>query len=105
MPQNTVTSMVQTRDGYLWLGTFGGLVRFDGVRFTTFNTANTPSLHSNRVMSLYEDQEATLWIGTEIGDVVRLRNGSFEIFATGDGSSNNIVLSFLSDRHGDLWVG
>lgn len=105
MPQNTVTSMVQTRDGYLWLGTFGGLVRFDGVRFTTFNTANTPTLHSNRVMSLYEDSDATLWIGTETGDVVRMRNGSFEIFAAGDGSSNNVVLSFLSDRRGDLWVG
>jgi len=105
LPQNTVTSIVQTRDGYLWLGTFGGLVRFDGVRFTAFNTADIPALRSNRIMSLYEDDECALWIGTETGDIVRLQNGSFEVFAPGDGSSNNVVLSFLVDRHGDLWVG
>ncbi|MBX7174566.1 MAG: hypothetical protein K1X72_26565 [Pyrinomonadaceae bacterium] len=97
--------MLQTRDGYLWLGTFGGLVRFDGIRFTIFNTANTPALHSNRVMALYEDADGMLWIGTETGDIVREQNGSFEIFKTGDGSSNNVVLSFLSDQRGDLWVG
>lgn len=105
LPQNTVTSMVQTRDGYLWLGTFGGLVRFDGVRFTTFNTVNTPALRSNRIMALYEDGDGTLWIGAESGDIVKLQNNSFEIFAVGDGTSNNVVLSFLSDRRGDLWVG
>lgn len=105
LPQNSVTSIVQTRDGYLWLGTFGGLVRFDGVRFTTFNTANTPALRSNRIMSLYEDAEKILWIGTETGDVIKLQDGSFGIFAAGDGSSNNVVLSFLADSRGDLWVG
>jgi hypothetical protein len=42
LPQNTVISIVQTRDGYIWLGTFGGLVRFDGVKFTVFNTINAP---------------------------------------------------------------
>lgn len=105
LPQNTVTSIVQTRDGYLWLGTFGGLVRFDGVRFTTFNTSNTPMLRSNRILSLHEDTEKTLWIGTETGDVFRLQNGLFTIFAEGDGTSNNMVLSLQTDRRGDLWVG
>ena len=105
LPQNTVTSIVQTRDGYLWLGTFGGLVRFDGVRFTTFNSADIPALRSNRIMSLYEDAGGTLWIGTETGDIARFQNGSFEIFASGDGITGNVVLSFLVDRRGDLWVG
>lgn len=105
LPQNTVTSIVQTRDGYLWLGTFGGLVRFDGVRFTTFNSADIPALRSNRIMALYEDDEAALWIGTETGDIVRFRNGAFEIFVSGDDTTNNVVLSFLIDRRGDLWVG
>ena len=105
LPQNTVTSMVQTREGYLWLGTFGGLVRFDGVRFTTFNTANTPALRSNRIMSLYEDADGTLWIGTETGDVVRRQNEVFDIFVYAEGNTGNVVLSLLVDRSSNLWVG
>jgi ligand-binding sensor domain-containing protein len=56
LPQNSVNAIVQTRDGYLWLGTFGGLARFDGVRFTTFDTGNTPVLKGTRIISLYEDR-------------------------------------------------
>ena len=52
LPQNSVNTVIQTRDGYLWLGTFGGLVRFDGLRFTVFNGANTPELN-NGVTSLF----------------------------------------------------
>ena len=51
LPQNSVNAILQTRDGYLWLGTFGGLTRFDGVKFTIFNTGNTPGLKSNRILS------------------------------------------------------
>src|SRR5262245_57608165 len=52
LPQNSVNAIVQSRDGYLWLATFGGLARFDGVRFTIFNSANTPGLKSNRITAL-----------------------------------------------------
>ncbi|MBS1795293.1 MAG: hypothetical protein JSS81_15660 [Acidobacteria bacterium] len=105
LPQNTVTSIVQTRDGYLWLGTFGGLVRFDGVKFTVFNTANTPALISNRIMALYEDPDGVLWIGSDTGDIVAYRDGGFELFEISDGQPNNFVSSFLVDRAGTLWVG
>lgn len=105
LPQNTVTSIVQTREGYLWLGTFGGLVRFDGVRFTTFNTANTPALRSNRIIKVYKDPQGTLWIGAENGDVVQFADGAFRTFAVEENSPDNIPLSFLVDRKGDLWIG
>jgi len=49
LPQNSVNAILQSRDGYLWLATFGGLARFDGVRFTIFNSGNTPGLLSNRI--------------------------------------------------------
>ena len=52
LPINTITAIVQTRDGYLWLGTNDGVVRFDGVRFTVYNADNTPELPSNRIISL-----------------------------------------------------
>src|SRR5262245_26554692 len=67
LPQNTVTTIVQTRDGYLWFGTFGGLVRFDGYAFTVFDPDNTPGLASARVTTLHEDRRGVLWIGTEAG--------------------------------------
>src|SRR5438309_718628 len=62
LPQNKVTAVVQTRDGYLWLGTYNGLARFDGVRFTVFDGNNTPELYSSRVTSLFEAGDGTLWI-------------------------------------------
>ena len=66
LPQNTVNCIAQTRDGYLWVGTSNGLARFDGVRFVTFRSADTPGLRSNRIRCLYEDLRGVLWIGTEV---------------------------------------
>ena len=65
LPINTITAVLQTRDGYLWLGTNDGLVRFDGVRFTVYNAGNTPELPSNRITALREDRAGALWILTE----------------------------------------
>jgi ligand-binding sensor domain-containing protein len=65
LPQNSVISMTQTRDGYLWLGTINGLVRFDGIRFTVYDEYNTPGLASTPISSLYEDRKGNLWIGTD----------------------------------------
>jgi ligand-binding sensor domain-containing protein len=67
LPQNSVFTIVQTRDGYLWLATQEGLVRFDGIRFTIFDKRNTPQIKANNIQALYEDQEGALWAGTEGG--------------------------------------
>jgi len=69
LPQNSVTAVAQTRDGYLWLGTYSGLARFDGARFTVFNDSNTPENARQRVTSLFEADDNTLWIGHENGEV------------------------------------
>jgi ligand-binding sensor domain-containing protein len=60
LPQNSVTSVIQTRDGYIWIGTYSALARFDGVRFTVFDTGNTPGMRSSRVTSLFEAKDGTL---------------------------------------------
>src|ERR1043165_4445690 len=63
LPQNSVRAIVQTRDGYLWVGTLDGLARFDGVRFTVFNRANSPGLSGNRITALHEAADGALWMG------------------------------------------
>jgi ligand-binding sensor domain-containing protein len=64
LPQKQVSSLLQTRDGYIWVGTQGGLARFDGVRFATFDTFNTPQLYSNRIHLLIEATNGDLLIAT-----------------------------------------
>jgi ligand-binding sensor domain-containing protein/signal transduction histidine kinase len=77
LPNSTVTALAQTRDGYLWVGTFNGLARFDGVRFVTFNPANTPAMKHARVQRLFVDAEDTLWINTYDGALISFRDGVF----------------------------
>src|SRR5689334_13838117 len=82
---NAVTSMIQTRDGYLWIGTYQGLMRYDGVRFTLFDTAHTRGLHNNRITALYQDRQDTLWIGHETGQMTQLQDGHFQPAELGQG--------------------
>src|SRR5882724_8200769 len=72
LQQNAITAIVQSRAGYLWLGTYHGLARFDGIKFTIFDSSHTPGLNNSRVTSLYEDSDGMIWIGHETGEVTRL---------------------------------
>ncbi len=95
LPQNSVHAIAQTRDGYMWFGTEGGLARFDGVRFTIFNTRNTPQLHSNDIRSLLVD-DGNLWIATADG-VAEFGVSSVKSFSTADGlPGNNVIGLYLS---------
>jgi len=58
LPQNTVTGITQTADGYLWVATKGGLTRFDGVRFTPFFKGTTPALESSYARAVAKDRTA-----------------------------------------------
>ncbi len=103
LPSNTIRAILQTRDGYLWLGTFNGLVRFDGVRFVVFGEAQ--GLLNPRIVCLYEDRAGALWIGTEGGGLIRYRGGQFTPYTASAGLSDNVVLSMTEDSAGNLWVG
>ncbi len=91
LPQNSVRDIVQTRDGYLWIATFDGLVRFDGVRFTVFNKSNAPGLPGNRFIYLHEDRQGDLWAVLENGEIVRRHQGRFSMY-TAQGMPEGIPL-------------
>ncbi len=104
LPQNSVYAVLQTSDGYLWLTTFDGLVRFDGVRFTVFNKGNSAGMASNRFLSLFAEADDTLWLGTEDGGLVRFRNGQSQTFTTADGLPANQVNAVQKDVDGSLLI-
>ncbi len=104
LPQNSINAIHQARDGYLWLATSDGLVRFDGVRFTVFNKSNSPGIASNRFSCLFEDRHGDLWIGTENGGVTRRRGGAFTTYTTDHGLPYNLIRGVTGDEAGNLWV-
>jgi signal transduction histidine kinase len=104
LEQNPITAVVQTRDGYLWLGTYTGLLRFDGVRVTVFDSATTPGLLNGRVTSLYEDRDGVLWIGHETGELTRLSGGEFRAMGRTRGWVGGAVEAISADEKGDLWL-
>src|SRR5215471_8079038 len=81
LPQASVNDILQTRDGFLWMATFGGLVRYDGFRFQVFNSGNTKGLETSRFLDLYEDHEGALWISSEQKGLVRYKNGVFTTYS------------------------
>ncbi len=105
LPQSSVEALLQTRDGYLWLGTQEGLVRFDGIRFVVFDKSNTKALKANRVVALCEDRKGDLWIGTEGGGLTRLQQGVFTTWREANGLPNDRVRAVVEDASGVLWVG
>jgi ligand-binding sensor domain-containing protein/AraC-like DNA-binding protein len=104
LPLNTITALIQTQDGYIWVGTHAGLLRFDGVQFTTF-TKQDSLLTNDRITSLYEDANKVLWIGTDGGGLYSWEKGLWQNFNTNDGLSNAHVRTITGDWQGDLWVG
>lgn len=105
MPEQTVQAFAQTPDHYLWIGTTGGLLRFDGARMTVFDDENTPQFKTNSVFSLMVSRDGSLWIGTEGGGLVRYSAGRFQVFGAQDGLSDGFVRALLEDRQGTIWVG
>ncbi len=106
LPQETVQAVAQTPDGFLWIGTTGGLLRFDGSHFVTFDRGNTPAFKESSVFSLMTARDGTLWIGTEGGGLIRMREGRFRPFGPADGLMDGFVRCTLEDRRdGRIWIG
>jgi ligand-binding sensor domain-containing protein/signal transduction histidine kinase len=104
LPHNSARALVQTQEGYLWIATQDGLVRFDGASFQVFNKDNTDAFHHNDVTTLIESADSTLWIGTYNG-LISLKKGKFVAHPTNAGKEHEIVRALSADREGNIWIG
>lgn len=100
-----ITALLQTKDGYIWVGTEAGLARFDVARYEVFNTINTSAFLIDHISSLWEDNNGTLWIGTFGGGVVSYRNGQFtNAYSSKNGLLTDVIRTIYGDSDGTLWI-
>ena len=103
LPQNSVQALAQTPEGYLWVGTRGGLARFDGVRFRNYGLAD--GLKGLSIRVLLNDGQGGLWIATRGGGLSRWRDGAISTLTTEDGLAHNDVLALAPAEPGAVWIG
>lgn len=112
LSQSSINCVLQDHDGFLWIGTFSGLIRYDGYETTVFHSENKPGkIQSNKILTIYEDQEGYLWIGTHMAGLFRYdkHRDEFKHFSNHADDprslSNNNVWSIEEDQSGNLWIG
>ena len=103
LPNNLVQAIAQTPDGYLWVGTYEGLARFDGVEFTSLHSPSTPEINNGSVTALCLASNGCLWIGTEHGAVVKWQNGQFSAFPMKDKPTDQIY-AIYQGQSGAIWI-
>jgi len=105
LPDNNVSGIAQTSDGFLWIGTMGGLVRFDGTRFDSFSAQNIEGVPSRTIRTLLLDKAGTLWLCMDRGVVVCAQPASAKAFTALDGLPNAQASVFAEAADGAVWVG
>lgn len=105
LPDNLVSAIAQTTDGFLWVGTRGGLARFDGSKFVNYNAQNTAALKNSVITALCAGSDGGLWIGTDGGGLIRLKDGIFSQFTMTNGLAGDEIEVIYESRDGSLWIG
>lgn len=104
LPQNSINAIEQSSDGYIWIATFSGLVRFDGDEFRTFNLSNTPCLISDEFFKLFISSEDVIWLlpSTMSTVATKFKDGNCETFKIADRIGGSI--NFVEDHDGTIWI-
>jgi PAS domain S-box-containing protein len=108
IPTGNDMVFLQSRDGYVWIGSQTGLLRFDGVTFTPFNKKNAPGMKQTAgigVKALCEGKDGSIWIGTNGAGLVRMKGGLFTIYTSKEGLSNDTVRTLAEGSDGSIWAG
>jgi len=111
LSQSSINCVLQDSQGFLWIGTWSGLIRYDGYSTTIFHSDDGPDkIKSNKITTIYEDKHGFIWVGTQMGGLFRFNTNTnkFEHFNhTSDkrSLSDNTVYSIQEDKDGVLWVG
>ena len=105
LPRNTITSIAQTHDRYLWLGTPLGVIRFDGVTFTPMEGEFFAGFTRARSRVLYTDVRGRLWIGTGTAGIIRAEGKNFTVINSQNGLPHPTVSAICEDLHGTVWIG
>ncbi|HEX8249424.1 MAG TPA: two-component regulator propeller domain-containing protein [Pyrinomonadaceae bacterium] len=102
LPSDDIKVIHEDKNGALWFGTYGGLVKLENDKFVSFTTLD--GLASDRVRTIYEEPSGTLWIGTYDGGISRFRDGKFFNFTIENGLFNNGVFQIFEDEKGNFWI-
>lgn len=106
LPPATIWALAQDADGYLWVGTREGLLRFDGVRFTTWESFSPDPLPRGPVRALLASTSGAMWVGFGVdGQMVRAVNGRVTLYSGSDGLGRGAVLGIVEDADGIVWAG
>jgi len=105
LPSNSVRSITQTPDGYLWIGTTRGVVRFDGMKFVPLSFGETDEVYSREIRHLLVDSQGGLWIGSSLDLTLYCRQGNlFKRFTRADGITEDGIRRIIEDMKGNIWV-
>jgi signal transduction histidine kinase/ligand-binding sensor domain-containing protein len=104
LPQDTVRALVETRDGFLWIGTEAGPVRFDGITFDHYSRINLPGFTHNEIQCLAEGPGGALWIGTTAPGLYVMTRDGLRMMGQAEGLPDKPVRGLLKDRAGTLWA-
>jgi len=104
LPDNSVTGLAQTNDGYMWVGTLGGLLRFNGATFTPIPLPHLEGGGNRVVRLVFRDSRDRLWLGMERGRMICLERGNPQIYGTENGLPTHMARSIIEDGGGDLWL-
>ncbi len=107
LPANTITDVMQDSDGYMYFGTYSGLLRFDGVEFLTMNRLYDSQYNFISARTTFQDTRGHIWIGSNDEGLLCLRHNNGEVlkYTVNDGLPNNSVRAICEDKNNFMWVG
>ena len=105
LPGNSISDILQSDDGYIYLGTYESLVRFDGYEFESINKYTNKNYSFVSARSIFQDSTGTLWVGSNDEGIQKIAEGKTEHYSTENGLPNNSIRGFAEDKNHNLWIG